>query len=378
MQVIKSLIKKIKKTLFTKQNLALVALFISFLYFSKSSNHGIPFIRLNYFIAALSRNYISEIYLSGPTIKFKGPSSDWYQTDRSMLPPKTLDQIMINYPQVNILKEESIFHSFNRSSILLYSLGLLVLVQTVRFLKEMPKRSVIKNEKLTNSSIKFADVCGYQKIKEEFHQIIEFLNFPEKFLQIGARTRKGVLLYGLPGTGKTLMAKVFFYNVYIKIRFLKAVAGEANVPFLSCVGSEFNEIYTGAGQKKIRDLFQLARQNSPCIIFIDELDGLGSRSRTPGFLESKETTNTINQVRNKYFIKFELKIIIIKLLSEIDGFRENSMVLVLATTSKINLIDDALMRSGRFDLKLKMDLPDEHERLELLKHFMGKVKESIF
>ena len=209
MQTLKSFFKRLKKLLFTRQNLALVALIVSFLYFSKASHHGLPHIRLNYFLTALNKNFITDLYLSGPTIKFKGLGSDWYQTDRSMLSQKTLDSIMMNYPQVNVSRQESIFSSLNRSSFFIYSLACLVIVQTLRFIRELPKQSVIKNEKLITSGVFFKDVCGYLKIKNELRQVIEFLNSPEKFIEIGARTRKGVLLYGPPGTGKTLMAKVF-------------------------------------------------------------------------------------------------------------------------------------------------------------------------
>ena len=133
MQTLKSFLKKVKKLLFTRQNLALVALIVSFLYFSKASHHGLPQIRLNYFLSALNKNYITDLYLSGPTINFKGIGSDWYQTDRSMLSQKTLDCLMMNYPQVNISRQESIFSSFNRSSFFIYSLACVVIVQTLRF-----------------------------------------------------------------------------------------------------------------------------------------------------------------------------------------------------------------------------------------------------
>ena len=208
MHFFKSIVKKIKKTIFTKQNFAVLALLISFYYFSKSSRHGIPSIKLNYFLMALSRNYISEVYLSGPTIKFKGSNSNWYQSDRTMLSESRMNKLMINSPSVSFSRSESILSTLNRSSLFIYGIAFLVLIQTLRFLREFQYRSLKKDDKLLSSSIKFKDVCGHETAKNELKQIIDFLNAPERFMNIGARIRKGMLLYGPPGTGKTFLAKV--------------------------------------------------------------------------------------------------------------------------------------------------------------------------
>lgn len=210
MNFLKSFLKKAKKAIFRKQNLALIALWISYIYFSKSSYYGIPSIKFSYFLAALSKNYLSDIYVSTNSLKFKGSNSNWYQTDRSLLSEKQLNEMMISYPNVQILRSESILSSFNRSSFLIYGLALLALIQSVRLLKQFLNYSSYKPEMLTSSKIKFSDVCGHDVAKKEMNQIIEYFNSCEKYQKIGARIRKGVLLYGPTGTGKTLLGKVNF------------------------------------------------------------------------------------------------------------------------------------------------------------------------
>lgn len=209
MNILKSFLKKAKKLLFGKEKLALIALMISFMYFSKAS-YGIPSIKFSYFLAALSKNYLSEIYVSSNSLKFKGSNSNWYQTDRSLLSEKQLNEMMIGYPNVQILRSESILSSFNRSSFLIYGLALLVLVQSMRLLKQFLNYGSYKPEIFASSKIKFSDICGHETAKKEMSQIIEYFNSTEKFQKIGARIRKGVLLYGPTGTGKTLLGKVKF------------------------------------------------------------------------------------------------------------------------------------------------------------------------
>lgn len=207
MNVLKSLVKQIKKYVLTKRNLAVVALLISLIYFSKASHYGVPTIKLNYFLTALSRNYLSEVYLSGSTLKFKGENSSWYQTDISLLSEKRLGKIMIEYPNVNFTRAENILTTFNRSSLLIYGMAFVVLIQFFRFLSGFHQVGFRENKKLVNPSVKFSNVCGLESAKQELKQIIEFLNNSEKFLNIGARIRRGILLFGPPGTGKTLLAK---------------------------------------------------------------------------------------------------------------------------------------------------------------------------
>jgi cell division protease FtsH len=191
-------------------------------------------------------------------------------------------------------------------------------------------------------TVTFDDVAGVEEAKQELHEVVEFLKDREKFQSLGARIPKGVLLVGPPGTGKTLMAR--------------AVAGEAGVPFFSISGSEFVEMFVGVGASRVRDLFDQAKRNSPCIVFIDEIDAVG-RQRGAGLGGSHdEREQTLNQI-----------------LVEMDGFDTNVTVIVLAATNRPDILDPALLRPGRFDRRVILDLPDMNGRLAILKvHAKGK------
>lgn len=180
--------------------------------------------------------------------------------------------------------------------------------------------------------VTFKDVAGLEGAKEEVEEIVEFLKNPTKFTKLGGKIPKGALLVGPPGTGKTLLAK--------------AVAGEANVPFFSLSGSDFVEMFVGVGASRVRDLFRQAKEKSPCIIFIDEIDAIGrARGKGPSFNSNDERESTLNQ-----------------LLTEMDGFGTNSGVIILAATNRADILDKALLRAGRFDRQINVDLPDVHER----------------
>ena len=185
------------------------------------------------------------------------------------------------------------------------------------------------------TKIKFDDVAGLDEEKEEMIEIVDFLKKPEKFKKMGARVPKGVLLYGKPGTGKTLIAK--------------AIAGEADVPFISMSGSEFIEMFAGLGASRVRKLFEKARKLAPCIVFIDEIDAIGSR-RTSNSGAETENNQTLNQ-----------------LLVEMDGFSDNEGVIILAATNRPEMLDKALLRPGRFDRQITIPVPDLKGRLEILK-----------
>ncbi|MDP4207002.1 MAG: ATP-dependent zinc metalloprotease FtsH, partial [Bacteroidota bacterium] len=181
----------------------------------------------------------------------------------------------------------------------------------------------------------FKDVAGLAEAKQEVEEIVEFLKNPLKYTKLGGKIPKGALLVGPPGTGKTLLAK--------------AVAGEANVPFFSMSGSDFVEMFVGVGASRVRDLFKQAKEKSPCIIFIDEIDAIGrARGRNPNFGSNDERENTLNQ-----------------LLTEMDGFDTNSGVIILAATNRADILDRALMRAGRFDRQIHVELPDMNERNEI-------------
>ncbi len=200
--------------------------------------------------------------------------------------------------------------------------------------------SKIYAEKSTGKT--FADVAGQEEAKESLVEIVDFLNNPQKYTEIGARLPKGALLVGPPGTGKTLMAK--------------AVAGEAGVPFFSLSGSEFVEMFVGVGASRVRDLFRQAVENAPCIVFIDEIDSIG-KSRDNGLLSNEEREQTLNQ-----------------LLSEMDGFDSSKGVVILAATNRPEVLDKALLRPGRFDRRIIVDLPDQEERVAILKVHSKDVK----
>jgi AFG3 family protein len=181
----------------------------------------------------------------------------------------------------------------------------------------------------------FKDVAGLSEAKQEVEEIVEFLKNPTKFTKLGGKIPKGALLVGPPGTGKTLLAK--------------AVAGEANVPFFSMSGSDFVEMFVGVGASRVRDLFKQAKEKAPCIVFIDEIDAIGrARGRNPNFGSNDERENTLNQ-----------------LLTEMDGFDTNSGVIILAATNRADILDRALMRAGRFDRQIHVELPDLNERAEI-------------
>ena len=190
-------------------------------------------------------------------------------------------------------------------------------------------------EKGGDLGITFKDVAGQAGAKQEIEEIVEFLKNPQKYTDLGGKIPKGALLVGPPGTGKTLLAK--------------AVAGEAGVPFFSMSGSDFVEMFVGVGASRVRDLFQQAKAKSPCIIFIDEIDAVGrARSRNPAMGGNDERENTLNA-----------------LLTEMDGFGTNSGVIILAATNRADMLDSALLRAGRFDRQIHVDLPDLNERKEV-------------
>lgn len=204
-------------------------------------------------------------------------------------------------------------------------------------------------DKDSSQKVTFKDVAGLSEAKEEVQEIVEFLKSPNNYTNLGGKIPKGALLVGPPGTGKTLLAK--------------AVAGEANVPFFSISGSDFVEMFVGVGASRVRDLFRQAKEKAPCIVFIDEIDAVGrARGKNSNFGSNDERENTLNQ-----------------LLTEMDGFGSNSGVIILAATNRADVLDKALMRAGRFDRQIYVELPDLNDRKEIFKVHLRPIKidESI-
>ena len=200
------------------------------------------------------------------------------------------------------------------------------------------------NKEDKDKRVTFKDVAGLEEAKIEIMEIVDFLRKADKYRELGAKIPKGALLVGPPGTGKTLLAK--------------AVAGEANVPFLSISGSDFVEMFVGVGASRVRDLFEQAKQKAPCIVFIDEIDAIGrARGKNAGFSGNDERENTLNQM-----------------LTEMDGFQTNAGVIVLAATNRADILDKALMRAGRFDRQIEVGLPDVKEREEIFNVHLRNIK----
>ncbi len=199
-------------------------------------------------------------------------------------------------------------------------------------------------DKDNDTKVTFQDVAGLSEAKTEIEEIVEFLKNPQRYTNLGGKIPKGALLVGPPGTGKTLLAK--------------AVAGEANVPFFSMSGSDFVEMFVGVGASRVRDLFQKAKEKAPCIVFIDEIDAVGrARGKNPNMGSNDERENTLNQ-----------------LLTEMDGFGTNSGVIILAATNRADILDKALMRAGRFDRQIYVELPELNDRIAIFKVHLRNIK----
>ncbi len=206
------------------------------------------------------------------------------------------------------------------------------------------KAKVFEKGEATN--VTFKDVAGLTEPKTEIREIVEFLRNPQRYTDLGGKIPKGALLVGPPGTGKTLLAK--------------AVAGEANVPFFSMSGSDFVEMFVGVGASRVRDLFRQAKEKAPCIVFIDEIDAVGrARGKNPNMGANDERENTLNQ-----------------LLTEMDGFGSNSGVIILAATNRADILDKALLRAGRFDRQITVDLPELKDRIEIFNVHLRNIKKD--
>jgi cell division protease FtsH len=344
--------------------LSILAIIVIFGYLVTQNNSNVSKVALSDIVQDIQNDNITSIVVSNNNIKatLKDESIKEAQKEPSGTFIESLQAYGVSEEKINNLKIEvknnegsslalSIFLNLLFPIILIGGLLWFSLrqaqkgnAQAMMFGRSMAK--VIMPDKDKKKMITFADVAGLKEAKEELEEIVEFLKNPQKYTDIGAKIPKGVLLVGPPGTGKTLLAR--------------AVANEAEVPFFFTSGSEFVEMFVGVGASRIRDLFKTAEKNSPALIFIDELDAVG-RSRGTGVGGGNdEREQTLNQI-----------------LVEMDGFEANKGLIVLAATNRPDVLDSALMRPGRFDRRVTLDLPDIKEREQILKvHAKGKPLEK--
>lgn len=308
----------------------------------------------NTFLEMMEKKEIAQVQIESNQIVFadKNSPTGFYKTG-PMEDPSLVDRLYASGATfgTEIVKQQSFLVTF----LLTWVLPLVVMIAIGQFLmrKIMNSGGGVNsmafgksNAKVyvqSETGIKFADVAGEDEAKEVLSELVDYLHDPKKYQEIGASMPKGALLVGPPGTGKTLLAK--------------AVAGEANVPFFSISGSEFVEMFVGAGAAKVRDLFKQANEKAPCIVFIDEIDTIGKKRDGGGFSGNDEREQTLNQ-----------------LLTEMDGFSSNNGVLILAATNRPESLDPALLRPGRFDRRVPVELPDLNGRIAILKVHAQKVK----
>ena len=332
----------------------LVLLVLNAFLFPRLMSAQVEEVGYNTFLEMMEKKEIAQVQIESNQIVFadKNSPTGFYKTG-PMEDPSLVDRLYASGATfgTEIVKQQSFLVTF----LLTWVLPLVVMIAIGQFLmrKIMNSGGGVNsmafgksNAKVyvqSETGIKFADVAGEDEAKEVLSELVDYLHDPKKYQEIGASMPKGALLVGPPGTGKTLLAK--------------AVAGEANVPFFSISGSEFVEMFVGAGAAKVRDLFKQANEKAPCIVFIDEIDTIGKKRDGGGFSENDEREQTLNQ-----------------LLTEMDGFSSNNGVLILAATNRPESLDPALLRPGRFDRRVPVELPDLNGRIAILKVHAQKVK----
>ena len=332
----------------------LVLLVLNAFLFPRLMSAQVEEVGYNTFLEMMEKKEIAQVQIESNQIVFadKNSPTGFYKTG-PMEDPSLVDRLYASGATfgTEIVKQQSFLVTF----LLTWVLPLVVMIAIGQFLMRKIMNSGgggnsmafgKSNAKVyvqSETGIKFADVAGEDEAKEVLSELVDYLHDPKKYQEIGASMPKGALLVGPPGTGKTLLAK--------------AVAGEANVPFFSISGSEFVEMFVGAGAAKVRDLFKQANEKAPCIVFIDEIDTIGKKRDGGGFSGNDEREQTLNQ-----------------LLTEMDGFSSNNGVLILAATNRPESLDPALLRPGRFDRRVPVELPDLNGRIAILKVHAQKVK----
>ena len=332
----------------------LVLLVLNAFLFPRLMSAQVEEVGYNTFMEMMEKQQIAQVQIESSQIIFsdKNSPTGYYKTG-PMEDPALVDRLYASGATfgTEIVKQQPFLVTF----LLTWILPIIVMVAIGQFaMRKMMKggggmdsmtfgKSNAKVYVQSETGIKFDDVAGEDEAKEVLSELVDYLHDPKKYQEIGASMPKGALLVGPPGTGKTLLAK--------------AVAGEANVPFFSISGSEFVEMFVGAGAAKVRDLFKQANEKAPCIVFIDEIDTIGKKRDGGGFSGNDEREQTLNQ-----------------LLTEMDGFSSNNGVLILAATSRPESLDPALLRPGRFDRRVPVELPDLNGRISILKVHAQKVK----
>ncbi len=343
--------KTVKRSLLPYLLFALVVLGMFF--FMNIANKKVDVLTYNEFIEKLDNKEITELELvartNGYTYEARGKLKDYADNEtffaRLPLSEEVMKKIVEASDNQNI--ELNVEPDPDSSSLLLIVVNVLPIILLVGIAFWFLNRQLAGNKSSLdfgkskarlssdNNKVTFKDVAGLKEEKEEVKEIIDFLKNPKKFQSLGARIPKGILLFGPPGTGKTLLAK--------------AVAGEANVPFYFISGSDFVELFVGVGASRVRDMFQQAKRNAPCLIFIDEIDAVGRQRGTGLGGGHDEREQTLNQ-----------------LLTEMDGFGANEGIIIMAATNRPDVLDPALLRPGRFDRQVTVNLPDVREREEIL------------
>ena len=332
----------------------LVLLVLNAFLFPRLMSAQVEEVGYNTFMEMMEKQQIAQVQIESSQIIFsdKNSPTGFYKTG-PMEDPALVDRLYASGATfgTEIVKQQPFLVTF----LLTWILPIIVMVAIGQFaMRKMMKggggmdsmtfgKSNAKVYVQSETGIKFDDVAGEDEAKEVLSELVDYLHDPKKYQEIGASMPKGALLVGPPGTGKTLLAK--------------AVAGEANVPFFSISGSEFVEMFVGAGAAKVRDLFKQANEKAHCIVFIDEIDTIGKKRDGGGFSGNDEREQTLNQ-----------------LLTEMDGFSSNNGVLILAATNRPESLDPALLRPGRFDRRVPVELPDLNGRISILKVHAQKVK----
>ena len=332
----------------------LVLLVLNAFLFPRLMSAQVEEVGYNTFMEMMEKQQIAQVQIESSQIIFsdKNSPTGYYKTG-PLEDPALVDRLYASGATfgTEIVKQQPFLVTF----LLTWILPIIVMVAIGQFaMRKMMKggggmdsmtfgKSNAKVYVQSETGIKFDDVAGEDEAKEVLSELVDYLHDPKKYQEIGASMPKGALLVGPPGTGKTLLAK--------------AVAGEANVPFFSISGSEFVEMFVGAGAAKVRDLFKQANEKAPCIVFIDEIDTIGKKRDGGGFSGNDEREQTLNQ-----------------LLTEMDGFSSNNGVLILAATNRPESLDPALLRPGRFDRRVPVELPDLNGRISILKVHAQKVK----